>query len=78
MRNNQTSEWQPIETAPKDGTEILLKINLNWTHDMHPEEDERIGHGDYIVAAWFDPEKKWRTRVDAWMREKSPTGWREL
>lgn len=27
MRRNKTAEWQPFETAPKDGTELIFWVS---------------------------------------------------
>jgi hypothetical protein len=37
------SPWQPIETAPKDGNEILVKVR---------------GQDTYVVVAWDDEDGK--------------------
>ena len=60
------SEWQPIETAPKAGTEILLW--LEW--------------GEMVIARWknTDPVYPWSNqyngypegRVDYWMPLPEP------
>lgn len=66
------STWQPIETAPRDGTEILLKIPLQWE-----EPQGRIGSGDYVSAYWFD-KSIWRNRLDHWIPLYRPTHWMPL
>jgi len=47
------SEWQPIETAPKDGTRVLL------FHDGGPSEDPCM-----LVGLWDEtrPEKHYGTK----------------
>jgi len=40
------SNWQPIETAPKDGTPILLALRAPWS---------RIA-----LARWFEPWRNWQ------------------
>lgn len=44
------SEWQPIETAPDDGTEILVTVRYN------------IGADEYASSTWVDsimPDGSW-------------------
>jgi len=55
------SEWQDIETAPKDGTEILAWIP-SWYQ----------GKGGRCFAVWF--EEKWMPS-DKHMREIHPSHW---
>ena len=67
-------EWQPIETAPLDGTEILLKIPLRWRVPQGC-----IGSGDYVSAYWFDKLIGfWRDRTNHWVSPDMPTHWAPL
>lgn len=63
------SEWQPIETAPRDGTAILVTDGqtqrVAWT--QHPAE-----HGN--VAAWT----YYITRSGAYVVIMNPTHWMPL
>ena len=64
--------WQPIETAPKDGTEVLLYFS-----------DGRILIGDYVVTeqlrhgktAWKN--EGWRTFFGL-VHDNKPTHWMPL
>ena len=68
------STWQPIETAPRDGTEILLKVPLLWE-----EPQGRIGSGDYVSAYWYDESSEyWRDRLGQWVLLDRPTHWLPL
>lgn len=40
-------QWQSIETAPKDGTDILGFCRDAWSTPTWPRESE-----DYVVAHW--------------------------
>jgi len=56
-------EWQKIETAPKDGTDILVYTNQD---------------NFYVVSyddIFFPP---WRIRNDEGIHEKTPTHWMPL
>jgi hypothetical protein len=60
-------EWKPIETAPKNGTAVLLFC-------QHPEAP-RITDGFYAdeVGRWIDDDM-----LDVELRLGPPTHWREL
>lgn len=49
-REREATAWRPIETAPKDGTEILIRI---------AEKQGLPGKGCVYVARYFDGD--WRT-----------------
>jgi hypothetical protein len=64
------SEWQPIETAPKDGTKVILNGigESGWNNDNIKEFE--------IVATGYFKFKLWQTG-SIW-RWKTPTHWMPL
>jgi len=71
-------KWQPIETAPKDGTEIILGIKLRWNKLSLDKHECRIGTGFYCAGAyWYKNDAKiWRNRVG--QNTLNPTHWMPL
>lgn len=69
------TEWQPIETAPKDGTPILIH---------RAESDFPLEEAFHVVRwdAFFDDEPKWWQvhdgKNDHPLRGPEPTHWRAL
>lgn len=66
------SEWQPIETAPKDGTEVLV-----WALWIDPDTDS-FGSGSTFHKARIDKWVRgawWRTKQSPHMQ---PTHWMPL
>lgn len=69
-----TNEWQPIETAPRDGSEILI-----WSHAFS---------GTVVIVRWDDdrhankPIPRWVTRDPVFGRrafvDRQPTRWMPL
>jgi hypothetical protein len=54
--------WQPIETAPKDGAEVLL-----WARDGNCGED------GFFIARWSQRDKRFESDLCAEFHE--PTHW---
>jgi uncharacterized protein DUF551 len=63
------SEWQPIETAPIDGTDILVCM----THNLSADEWETIQWVDYQIPGAYWP--VFSNRVDI---PFPPTHWMPL
>lgn len=56
----EATAWQPIETAPKDGTRILLG---------------RVGYPWVFAGLWNDAYKHWSTGIGAMAYFAEPTHW---
>lgn len=63
--------WQPLDTAPKDGTKILLgrfvprdkyngRIRVDWWHDG--KKNDFIGFGEFNTRYW--PATHWMPLPD--------------
>ena len=68
--------WQPIATAPKDGSSILL-----WIPGEFPKEPERKGYidvGQWAKRKYFSGEEYWAFNItmfgepSKWMRLPDP------
>jgi hypothetical protein len=59
--------WQPIKTAPQDGTRILGKFKTN-----NPDRRVRITHFCDIRNCWRNDELNWEYEIDA------PIEWQPL
>jgi len=71
--------WQPIETAPRDGTDMLL-----YQPDVNKHGIERFYHELIIVAFWDDRYDCWSVsnvggyEWDTDMQSKEVTHWMPL
>ena len=83
--------WQPIETAPKDGTPILLAravedgdeytvVTLGWWIEGYDDGPDDMGHDDGFTDYRFDTFRPGRSIGNpAYMYEaKQPTHWMPL
>jgi hypothetical protein len=68
VEQNMANTWQPIETAPGDGTYILLGYFPEW------------GGASYKVAFWHTSHQKWCDVKSLYNAEGpfSPTHWMTL
>lgn len=59
------SDWQPMETAPKDGTEVVVvgHIFQGWDKDGKPHTSTRL-YG--CISAYYDDESKSPARDIGW------------
>ena len=74
LHNLRADTWSPIETAPKDGTSVLLQ----WPSTFH--EKPNVGQGAW--REWLpghSKDKCWKTAWDApLINEYAPTHWMPL
>jgi hypothetical protein len=65
------NDWQPMDTAPKDGTDVLLYCR----YDYRPNGGRLIR--DIEVGSWADPwdEFAW---ISHDLRQLEPVAWRPL
>lgn len=85
-------KWQSIETAPKDGTEILLhapacdykgtnvKARTTYGHWRAPSDTPRIKYQDGFAPEpeWEDFEPFWASWDGGFTEECPPTHWMPL
>jgi len=72
MENEKLTGWQSIETAPKDGTRVLLWLGAPWSYAE--------------VACWYEPWDGWsndpleenRTDEICGIGKRVPTHWQPL
>ena len=76
------TEWQPIETAPKDGTGVLLC----WAIDADGKpidwrKSPKTSHVFVQVAAWWEGDNAWIVYTDSVQEPAvhfTPTHWMPL
>jgi hypothetical protein len=67
MQSGGWPEWQPIETAPKDGTEIIIREGGRTFTAVY-------GGGYFRAEGWFSPGDRIANPWDAF----HPTDWMPL
>lgn len=78
------SPWRPIETAPKDGTEIILRrgarVGCAAWYEWQKRASEYHSNGTYLGEFVTDEGASWSIGLDGdgWDGDKAPTHWMPL
>lgn len=73
------SEWQPIETAPKDGTRVLVYGTYQWEDYLDRQQTGAVTA--YYIAAdfWDDEDIGWvLISTNPYRDRAQPTHWMPL
>lgn len=75
--------WQPIETAPKDGTEIILRkgdrvTSGAWTDWSKAEAEFHGSTGAYLGQVEYDSGSLWASWDGGFCDDDHPTHWQPL
>lgn len=80
------AEWQPIESAPKDGRKIILfyrnrgglprTVMGMWLTDERANEIDNVGVG--LEAGWYERIDNWDDFTHVAIHEGEPTHWQPL
>lgn len=69
-------DWQPIESAPKDGTKILAIENF--TYEWEDENGvAKTRPGDWCVVSWHPQHEEW-IGFGMMLSSFTPTHWMPL
>lgn len=74
--------WKPIETAPRDGTAVLVMRNI-WPGTETGLAEECNGHNTYVAGWWADEAERgaWMCYMDRIFEPRcpvEPTHWMPL
>lgn len=77
------SEWQPIDTAPKDGTEIILRRGERitsgaWIEWSKSAAEHHSTTGEYLGQIEYDSGASWASWDGGFTEEEPPTHWQLL
>lgn len=77
------AQWQPIETAPRDGTEVILRRDDRvtsgcWTEWTETEAEYHATTGVYLGQSIQGGGACWSSWDGGFVDEEPPTAWQPL
>lgn len=82
----QRMQWQPIDTAPKDGRKVILfyrnshnkprTVMARWLTDEQAAETDADGVG--LKGGWYECIDNWSDYTEVAIHEGEPTHWMPL
>ena len=81
-RQEPVAKWLPIETAPKDGTAVLVMRDI-WPGSETGRAKRCVGHNTYVAAWWADEGNSgewvcYMDRIEEPICPIKPTHWMQL